>query len=107
MVMKLLFNAAGKLQTAIECPTCGKTGKETMFMGCCSEYMLGLLGILSTQKGRDYNAETFLRGEDGYCYAYENCNEESCTHYLPYRREFSNGCNSECQHHRLNGQCTA
>jgi hypothetical protein len=47
--MKLLFNAAGKLQTAIECPTCGKTGKETLFTECCCKYVLGLLGIHSTQ----------------------------------------------------------
>ena len=105
--MKLLFNAVGKLQTAIGCPTCKRTGKETMFTGCCSEYMLGLLGILSTQRSEDYNAETFLRGKDGCCYAHEDDNQESCKYYLPYRKEFSNGCNSECQHHGLNGQCTA
>lgn len=105
--MKLLFNAVGKLQTAIECPTCKRTGKETMFAGCCCKYVLGLLGICSTQKGRDYNAETFLRDKDGYCYAYDDDNQESCKYHLPYRKEFSNGCNSECQHHGLNGQCTA
>ena len=75
--MKLFFSAVGKLQTAIKCPTCQRTGKETMFTGCCSEYMLGLLGIHSTPRRLDYDAETFLRGEDGCCYAYDDDNQES------------------------------
>ena len=66
--MKLLFNAVGKLQTAIECPTCKRTGKETMFTECCCKYVLGLMGICSTQREMNYNAETFLRDKDGCCY---------------------------------------
>jgi hypothetical protein len=92
--MKLLFNAVGTLQTVIECPTCGKTGKETMFTACCCKYVLGLLGIHSTQR-------------DGYCYAYEDDTQESCKYYLPYRAAFTNGANWECQHHRLDGRCAA
>jgi ribosomal protein S27E len=134
--MTLLFSAVGTLQTAIECPTCGQTGKETMFTECCCKYALSLLGIRSTQMemkcplcGDDFSGSEdeigcykgycstyviptdlksrFLRDEDGYCYAYENCTEEYCTHYLPYRKAFSNGCNTECQHHRLDGRCAA
>lgn len=132
--MKLLFDEDGRLQTTIECPTCGKTGKETMFTECCCEYVLGLLGIHSTQRGskcplcgEDFVSEEaeigcvkgycstnaiptdlkdrFLKDNEGYCFAYENCNEEFCTHYLPYGKEFTNGCSSECQHYRIDGRC--
>ena len=134
--MKLLFNAVGKLQTAIECPTCGRIGKETMFTECCCKYVLSLLGIHSTQMdskcplcGEDFISEgdgigcfkgycstnaiptclkdRFLKDNEGYCYAYGNCNEEFCTHYLPYIGGFSKDSNSVCQHYGLNGQCTA
>lgn len=136
MVTKLLFSAVGTLQTAIECPTCGKTGKETMFTECCCKYVLSLLSIHSIQRGsecplcgddfsgdedeigcfqgycRTYAIHTdlkrrYLKNKDGYCYAYEDDTQESCKYYLPYRKGFSNGCNSECQHHRLDGRCTA
>lgn len=62
--MKLQFSAVWQLQTAIQCPVCGRTGEETMFKRCCCKYVLGLLGIRSTQRGRDYNAETFLRDKE-------------------------------------------
>ncbi len=61
----LVINAVDTLQTAIECPTCGKTGEETMFTECCCKYVLSLLGIHSSQR-------------DGYCYAYEDDTQESC-----------------------------
>lgn len=132
--MKLLFDEDGKLQTAIKCPTCGKTGEETMFTECCYEYVLGLLGLPSIQRGskcplcgenfvseeveigcvKGYCStnviptdlkDRFLKDNEGFCYAYENCNEEFCTHYLPYRKETPNGCNSVCQHYKLDGRC--
>ena len=132
--MKLLFSADDKLQITIECPTCGKTGKDTMFTECCCKYILGLLNIHSTQGeskcplcGEGFVSEDdeigctkgycstnviptdlkdrFLKDNEGYCYAYENCNEEFCTHYLPYRGGFTNGNNSVCQHYKLNGRC--
>lgn len=100
--MKLQFNAVGQLQTAVVCPSCGKTGKEWCINRCCFEYMLRLLGI----QGRGKTTGEMLRDKDGFCYAYENCNEEHCKGYKPYPRMFTNGCNSECQHHSLNGRCT-
>jgi hypothetical protein len=105
--MKLVSNAVGTLQTVIECPTCGKTGEETMFTECCCKYVLGLLGIHSIQR----NSECPLCGlalrsdEDetgcfqGYCRTYAV--------FLPYRAAFTNGANWECQHHRLDGRCAA
>ena len=120
--MKLLFNAVGTLQTAIECPTCGKTGKETMFTACCCKYVLSLLGIHSIQRNsecplcglalRTYAVHTdlkrrHLKNKDGYCYAYEDDTQESCKYYLPYMAAFTNGANWECQHHRLDGRCAA
>ena len=134
--MKLLFSAVDTLQTVIECPTCGKTGKETMFTECCCKYVLGLLDMRSTQidsecplcgggVGSDEDGtECFqgycrthklhtdfkirhLRNKEGYCYAYKSCTEESCRYYLPYLATFTNGANWECQHHGLNGRCAA
>ncbi len=130
--MKLLFNAVGTLQTAIECPTCGKTGKETMFTECCCKYVISLLGTHSIQRDSECplcglalrSDETgcfqgycrtyavplkrrHLKNRDGYCYAYEDDTQESCKYYLPYRAAFTDGANWECQHHRLDGRCAA
>jgi hypothetical protein len=134
--MKLVFNAVGMLQTAIECPTCKRTGKETMFTECCCKYMLSLLGIFNTQGetecplcGDDFvsdeyeigcykgycstNAiptnlkDRFLKDNEGYCYAQGNCNEEFCNHFLPFIGGFSDNSYSVCQYYRYDGQCTA
>ena len=99
------FSAVGKLQTAIECPTCRKTGKETLFTECCCKYVLSLLGIHSTQRDSEDLGLRHQKDNEGFCYAYENCTEESCRYYLPYQAAFTNGANWECQHHRLDGRC--
>lgn len=130
--MKLQFNGVGQLQTVVICPSCGKTGKNTMFTifgSCCFRYALMRLGIQDRRKcplcGENFvtdddeigcrpgycrtNAvpvgEVLVNG-DGMCYAHENCNEEFCKSYEPYNKLFTNGLNYECRHHGLDGRCT-
>lgn len=120
----LRFSAIGKLQTVVICPSCGKSGKDAEFKDCCFRFALMRLGIRDIRKcplcGDDdeigcrpgycsTNAipvGEMLRDEDNMCYAYENCNEEYCKGYKPYKEEYTNGCSSECQHHSLGGRCT-
>lgn len=108
----LQSNAVGKLQTVVICPSCDKTGKDAEFKDCCFRFALMRLGIQDRRKcplcGEGFVSENggMLRDKEGFCYAYENCNEEHCKGYKPYKREYTNGCNSECQHHSLGGRCT-
>jgi hypothetical protein len=127
--MKLLFNAVGQLQMVIVCPSCGKAGKDTKFTDCCFRFALMRLGIQDRRKCplcdegfvtdddeigcRPGYCSTnavpvgeMLRDAEGFCYAYEDCNEEHCKGYKPHPRMFTNGGNSECQHHSLDGHCT-
>lgn len=126
--MKLQFNAVWQLQTVVICPSCDKEGKDAGFEDCCFRFALLRLGIQDRRRcplfGENFvtNGDEIgcrpgycstnaipvgemLRSKDGMCYAYENCNEESCKGYKPYPEEFTNGCNSECQHHSLDGRC--
>lgn len=126
--MTLHFNAVWKLQTVIVCPSCDKAGKDAEFMDCCFRFALLQLGIQDKRKcplcGGSFVSDDdeigcrpgycspnaipvgeMLRDEDKMCYAYENCNEEYCKGYKPYSKMFTNGCNSECQHHSLEGHC--
>lgn len=124
----LQFNAAWQLQAVIVCPSCDKEGKDAGFKDCCFRYALMRLGIQDKRKcpscGDGFITDDdeigcrpgycstnaipvgeLLRDGDGFCYAYENCNEVYCKGYKPYNKLFTNGCNSECQHHSIKSRC--